>query len=95
MHSDYSTRRNFSQNTKIRLCCSFGRTSNLQTIKLSKRRFVTILFRKYYNPPVSFDHRRIWPKKENQKEELEVEGLRENPESQNLEVGKNLLVDIQ
>lgn len=34
---------------------------------------MTIIIRKYYNPPVTFDNRRIWPQKEKQKKELKVE----------------------
>ncbi len=66
-----------------------------------KLRFTTILIRKYYNPPISFEHRRIWPQKENQKRELREEdlqnpnqGLRKN-QSQNLKERKSLLVDTQ
>ena len=64
-------------------------------------RFMTILIRKYYNQPVAFDHRRIWLQKENQKEELRKEdlknpnpGLRKNL-SLNLEQRRNLLGDIR
>jgi hypothetical protein len=39
---------------------------------------MTILIRKYYNQPVAFHHRRIWPQKEKQKRELRVESL-QNP----------------
>ena len=39
---------------------------------------MTILIRKYYNQPVAFDHRRIWPQKEKQKRELRKEEL-QNP----------------
>jgi len=62
---------------------------------------MTILIRKYYNPPISFEHRRIWPQKENQKRELRKEdlqnpnqGLRKN-QSQNLKERKSLLVDTR
>jgi len=62
---------------------------------------MTILIRKYYNPPISFEHRRIWPQKENQKRELREEdlqnpnqGLRKNP-SQNLKERKSHLVDTR
>jgi len=59
---------------------------------------MTILFRKYYNQPVAFEHRRTWLQKENQKRELREEdlqnpnqGLRKN-QSQNLKERKSLLV---
>ena len=64
---------------------------------------MTILIRKYYNQAVSFDHRRTWLQKENQKRELRKEDL-QNPnqdlrksqsQNQNLEVRKSLLVDTQ
>ena len=63
---------------------------------------MTEFFRKYYNQPDTFDHRRIWPQKENQKRELRVESQRldlnqdqsQNP-NQNLKERKNLLADMQ
>ncbi len=62
---------------------------------------MTILLRKYYNQPVTLDHRRTWPQKENQKRELRKEDL-QNPnhdlrknQSQNLEERKSLLVDTR
>jgi len=68
---------------------------------------MTILIRKYYNQPVSFDHRRTWLQKENQKRELREEnlqnpnqdlrknqGLRKN-QSQNLKGRKSLLADTR
>lgn len=66
-------------------------------------RFMTTLIRKYYNQPVTFDHRRIWLQKENQKRELRKEDL-QNPnqdlrksqnQSQNLKERKSLLVVTQ
>ena len=71
--------------------------------------FMTILIRKYYNQPVTFDDRRIWPQKEKQKRELRKEEL-QNPnqdlrqnqsqdlrknQSQNLKETKSHLVDMQ
>ena len=60
---------------------------------------MTILIRKYYNQPVSFDHRRTWLQKENLKRELRKEDLqypnhdlRKN-QSQNLKERKSLLAD--
>jgi hypothetical protein len=47
---------------------------------------MTSFISKYYNPPAIFDHRRIWPQKENLKEELQEENLRAQ---------KNPLVDMQ
>ncbi len=62
---------------------------------------MTILIHKYYNQPVAFDDRRIWPQKEKQKRELRKEeqqnpdrSLRKNP-SQNLKERKSLLVDTR
>ncbi len=59
---------------------------------------MTILLRKYYNQPATFDHRRTWLQKENQKRELREEDL-QNPnqgqrkkQSQNLKERKSLLV---
>ena len=62
---------------------------------------MTTLIRKYYNQPITFDHRRIWLQKENQKRELREEdlqnpnqGLRKNQgQNQNLEERKSLLAD--
>ena len=95
MQIGYFTQRNFLKISIISLYCSFGRIPTFQTIQHSKWGFMTIFFRKYYNQPVTFDHRRIWPQKENQKGELKVESLKENPKSQNLKVRENLLVDMQ
>lgn len=75
---------------------------SLSKPQVPKLRFMTKLIRKYYNPPISFEHRRIWPQKENQKRELRRESQRLdqnqdqslNP-NQNLEERKNLLVDMQ
>ena len=60
---------------------------------------MTILIRKYYNQPITSDHRRTWLQKENQKREHREEdlqdpnqGLRKN---QNLEERKSHLADIQ
>jgi hypothetical protein len=50
-----------------------------------KTRFVTGFISKYYNPLATFDHRRIWPQKEN---------LKRGPQEENLEVQKNPLVDM-
>ncbi len=70
---------------------------------------MTILIRKYYNQPIAFDHRRIWPQKEKQKRELRKEEL-QNPnqdlrqnqrqdlrkyQSQNLKETKSHLEDMQ
>ncbi len=70
---------------------------------------MTILIRKYYNQPIAFDHRRIWPQKEKQKRELRKEEL-QNPnqdlrqnqspdlrknQSQNLKETKSHLADMQ
>jgi len=63
---------------------------------------VTVFFRKYYNQAITFEHRRTWLQKENQKRELRRESQRLdqnqdqslNP-NQNLEERKNLLVDMQ
>ena len=63
---------------------------------------MTELIRKYYNQPISFDHRRIWPQKENQKRELREESQKQdqnqdqsvNP-NQNQRQRKNHLVDMQ
>ena len=57
---------------------------------------MTSIIRKYYNPPITFDHRRIWPQKENQNRELQEE--RQNPKqnpNQNLKERNSLLVDMQ
>ncbi len=51
--------------------------------------FMTILIRKYYNQPVAFDHRRIWPQKEKQKRELREKDL-QNP---NQDLRQNLSQD--
>ncbi len=74
---------------------------SLSKPQVPKLRFMTILIRKYYNPPISFEHRRIWPQKENQKRELREENL-QNPnqglgknQSQNLKERKSLLVDTR
>jgi hypothetical protein len=48
--------------------------------------FETSIISKYYNPLSTFDHRRIWPQKENPKREL----VEENQRAQ-----KNHLVDMQ
>ncbi len=63
---------------------------------------MTAFFRKYYNQAITFDDRRTWLQKENQKRELRRESQRLdqnqdqslNP-NQNLEERKNLLVDMQ
>ena len=62
---------------------------------------MTTFIRKYYNQAISFDHRRIWLQKENQKRELRKEDL-QNPnqdprknQSQNLKERKSLLEDMQ
>lgn len=64
---------------------------------------MTTLIRKYYNQPITFDHRRIWLQKEKQKRDLRKEDL-QNPnqelrksqnQSQNLKERKSLLVDTQ
>ena len=67
--------------------------------------FVTDFLRKYYNQPISFDHRRIWPQKEKQQRKLRKEdlqkpnlkqsqNLRQN-QSQNLKQRKSHLVVTQ
>ena len=71
---------------------------------------MTTLIRKYYNQPISFDHRRNWPQKEKQKSEQRVESqnqdlnlsLNQNLDqdqsqspNQNLKPRKNHLVDMQ
>ena len=76
-------------------------------LKMLNFTIVTTIIRKYYNQPVSSDHRRTWLQKENQKRELQKDdlqnpdqNLRENQSqnqnpSQNLEERKNPLADIQ
>lgn len=66
---------------------------------------MTTFIRKYYNQPIAFDHRRIWPQKEKQQRKLRKEdlqkpnlkqsqNLRQN-QSQNLKQRKSHLVVMQ
>lgn len=45
--------------------------TDFQYMLNSKMVFETSFIRKYYNPLATFDHRRIWPQKENLKRELQ------------------------
>ena len=63
-----------------------------------KLRFMTILIRKYYNQPIAFDDRRIWPQKEKPKRELRKEDL-QNPnqdlrQNQSLDLRQNQSLDL-
>ena len=93
----------FYQNfTKLAYAVHLGEHLIYKHLWNQKLGFMTEFFRKYYNQLDAFDHRRIWPQKENQKGELREESQRQdqnqdqslNP-NQNLEQRKNLLVDMQ